>query len=181
MEKEETKYWWLSPEQLADILKSKAKEALDSPSQPIDLGKFIYAENVYIDTNNAPIIADKTPDCTTTQSSPTQKENCIDTGIMAVHQTHLCNKADWAAVVKILEERDEMQKGAYSADAEYINRICGEEVTNANSISRSPIFTKIVGEYPNWSVRPSEQNRETAGKLQTYLEIGKIFTDALER
>ena len=105
----------------------------------------------------------------------------IDAGIMAVHQTHLCNKADWAAVVKILEERNEMQKGAYSADAEYINRICGEEVTNANSISRSPIFTKIVGEYPNWSVRPSEQNRETAGKLQDYLKGGKIFTDALER
>lgn len=105
----------------------------------------------------------------------------IDAGIYAVHQAHLCNKADWAAVVKILEERNEMQKGAYSADAEYINRICGEEVTNANSISRSPIFTKIVGEYPNWSVRPSEQNRETAGKLQDYLEIGKIFTDALER
>lgn len=105
----------------------------------------------------------------------------IDAGIMTVHQSHLCNKADWAAVVKILEERDEMQKGAYSADAEYINRICGEVVTNANSISRSPIFTKIVGEYPNWSVRPSEQNRETAGKLQTYLEIGKIFTEALER
>ncbi len=104
-----------------------------------------------------------------------------DAGICAVHKAKICNKADWAAVVKILEEREEMQKGAYSADAEYINRICGEEVTNANSISRSPIFTKIVGEYPNWSVRPSEQNRETAGKLQTYLEIGKIFTDALER
>lgn len=105
----------------------------------------------------------------------------LEAGICAVHKTKICNKADWAVVVKILEERDEMQKGAYSADAEYINRICGEVVTNANSISRSPIFTKIVGEYPNWSVRPSEQNRETAGKLQTYLEIGKIFTEALER
>lgn len=105
----------------------------------------------------------------------------IEAGICAVHKAKICNKADWAVVVKILEERNEMQKGAYSADAEYINRICGEEVTNANSISRSPIFTKIVGEYPNWSVRPSEQNRETAGKLQTYLEIGKIFTEALER
>lgn len=103
----------------------------------------------------------------------------IDAGIHAVHKAKICNKADWAAVVKILEERDEMQKGAYSADAEYINRICGEVVTNANSISRSPIFTKIVGEYPNWSVRPSEQNRETAGKLQDYLQIAELFISSL--
>lgn len=105
----------------------------------------------------------------------------IDAGIMAVHQTHLCNKADWAVVSRILEERGTWQRNAVTAHAEYINDICGENVTSSTSLSRSPIFTKIVGEYPNWSVRPSEQNRETAGKLQDYLEIGKIFTDALER
>lgn len=55
-----------------------------------------------------------------------------------------------------------INKSAFSADAEYINRICGKNVTTANSLSRSLIFTKITGEYPNWSVRSSEQNRETA-------------------
>ena len=168
-------------EQLADILKSKAKEALDSPSQPVDLGKFIYAENVYIDTNNAPIIADKTPDSATTQSSPTQKENCINAGIMAVHQAHLCKAADWAVVSRILEEKGTWQRNAFTAHAEYINNVCGENVTSSTSLSRSPIYTKVAGEYPNWTIRPSEQNRETAGKLQDYLKIGKIFTDALER
>ena len=103
----------------------------------------------------------------------------IEAGIRAVYKANICNKADWAAVVKILEEKGELQKNAYKADAKYINRICGKEVTTANALSRSLIFTKITGEYPNWSVRPSEQNRETAGKLQTYLQIGKIFTSAL--
>ena len=112
-------------------------------------------------------------------SSELNSDNPIDAGIRAVHEANVCNQADWAVVVKIMEEKGEIQKGAYSADADRINRVCGLKVTNANSLSRSPIFTKITGEYPNWSVRPSEQNRETAGKLQTYLQIGKIFTDAL--
>ena len=103
----------------------------------------------------------------------------FEAGIRAVYEANVCNQADWAVVVKIMEEKGEIQKSAFSADAEYINRICGKKVTTANSLSRSPIFTKITGEYPNWSVRQSEQNRETAGKLQTYLQIGKIFTDAL--
>ena len=102
-----------------------------------------------------------------------------EAGIRAVYEANVCNQADWAVVVKIMEEKGEIQKEAYSADADRINRICGKKVTNANSLSRSPIFTKITGEYPNWSVRSSEQNRETAGKLQTYLQIAKIFTDAL--
>lgn len=105
----------------------------------------------------------------------------IDAGIYAVHQAHLCNAADWAVVSRILEERGTWQRNAFTAHAEYINDICGENVTSSTSLSRSPIYTKIVGEYPNWSVRPSEQNRETAGKLQDYLKIGKIFTKALER
>ena len=44
-----------------------------------------------------------------------------------------------------------INKSAFSADAEYINRICGKKVTTANSLSRSLIFTKITGEYPNCS------------------------------
>lgn len=122
------------------------------------------------------------PTETKAEESSSQEQDEYDgfeAGIRAVYEANVCNQADWAVVVKIMEEKGEIQKSAFSADAEYINRICGKKVTTANSLSRSPIFTKITGEYPNWSVRQSEQNRETAGKLQTYLQIGKIFTDAL--
>lgn len=101
----------------------------------------------------------------------------IDAGIMAVHHAHICKAADWAVVVKILEELGEWQTATYKVDAERINEVCGENVTAANSLSRSPIYTKITGKYPEWKVKPDEQNRETAGKLQTYLKIGEIFME----
>lgn len=103
----------------------------------------------------------------------------IDAGIMTVHQSHLCNAADWAVVSRILEERGTWQRNAFTAHAEYINDICGENVTSSTSLSRSPIYTKVTGEYPNWTIRPSEQTRETARKLQDYLKIAEIFTNAI--
>lgn len=103
----------------------------------------------------------------------------IDAGIMAVHQSHLCNAADWAVVSRILEERGTWQRNAFTAHAEYINDICGENVTSSTSLSRSPIYTKVAGEYPNWTIRPSEQTRETASKLQTYLQIAELFISSL--
>ncbi len=103
----------------------------------------------------------------------------IDAGIMTVHQSHLCNAADWAVVSRILEERGTWQRNAFTAHAEYINDICGENVTSSTSLSRSPIYTKVAGEYPNWTIRPSEQTRETASKLQTYLQIAELFTSSL--
>lgn len=103
----------------------------------------------------------------------------IDAGIMTVHQSHLCNAADWAVVSRILEERGTWQRNAFTAHAEYINDICGENVTSSTSLSRSPIYTKVAGEYPNWTIRPSEQTRETARKLQDYLKIAEIFTNAI--
>ena len=107
--------------------------------------------------------------------------NLTEAGIRAVFDAKLCKPAaDWAVVVKILEEKGEIQKNSYTADAEMINNACGTKVTSANALSRSPIFTKIAGEYPHWMVRKDEQNRETAGKLRTYLEIGRVFTQALD-
>lgn len=103
----------------------------------------------------------------------------IDAGIMTVHQSHLCNAADWAVVSRILEERGTWQRNAFTAHAEYINDICGENVTSSTSLSRSPIYTKVAGEYPNWTIRPSEQTRETASKLQTYLQIAELFISSL--
>ena len=103
----------------------------------------------------------------------------IDAGIMAVYRTNICTaQADWAVIVKILEEQGTWHKSAFSADADYINRVCGTTVTSANSIARSPIFTKISGKYPDWTIRPSEQTRETASKLQTYLQIAELFTSS---
>ena len=98
---------------------------------------------------------------------------------MAVHQAHLCKAADWAVVSRILEEKGTWQRNAFAAHAEYINDICGENVTSSTSLSRSPIYTKVAGEYPNWTIRPSEQTRETASKLQTYLQIAELFISSL--
>ena len=103
----------------------------------------------------------------------------IDAGIMAVHQAHLCNAADWAVVSRIMEEKGTWQRNAFTAHAEYINNVCGENVTSSTSLSRSPIYTKVAGEYPNWTIRPSEQTRETASKLQTYLQIAELFISSL--
>lgn len=103
----------------------------------------------------------------------------IDAGIMAVHQAHLCNAADWAVVSRIMEEKGTWQRNAFTAHAEYINSICGENVTSSTSLSRSLIYTKVAGEYPNWTIRPSEQTRETASKLQTYLQIAELFISSL--
>lgn len=103
----------------------------------------------------------------------------IDAGIMAVHQAHLCNAADWAVVSRIMEEKGTWQRNAFTAHAEYINSICRENVTSSTSLSRSPIYTKVAGEYPNWTIRPSEQTRETASKLQTYLQIAELFISSL--
>lgn len=104
----------------------------------------------------------------------------IDAGIMAVYRTNICTaQADWAVIVKILEEQGTWQRNAFTAHAEYINDICGENVTSSTSLSRSPIYTKVAGEYPNWTIRPSEQTRETASKLQTYLQIAELFISSL--
>lgn len=111
--------------------------------------------------------------------STQQPHTGIEAGIMTVHQSHLCNAADWAVVSRILEERGTWQRNAFTAHAEYINDICGENVTSSTSLSRSPIYTKVAGEYPNWTIRPSEQTRETARKLQDYLKIAEIFTNAI--
>lgn len=112
--------------------------------------------------------------------STQQPHTGIDAGIMAVYQANICTaQADWAVVSRILEERGTWQRNAFTAHAEYINDICGENVTSSTSLSRSPIYTKVAGEYPNWTIRPSEQTRETASKLQTYLQIAELFISSL--
>ena len=68
-----------------------------------------------------------------------------DRAIKAVYDEHLCESADWAVVVRILEEQGKWPKSAFSYAADYINKICGDKVTTANSISRSNLYTKVKG------------------------------------
>ena len=100
--------------------------------------------------------------------------------IMAVYSAGICTKSDWAAVVKIMEERRLVQKAAYSSDETLINNICGETVTDKDSIARSICMSKVKGVYPDWVIRNGEETRETPNKLNHYKEIAEIFTKALD-
>ena len=133
-----------------------------------------YVIKVTEDKGNVTITVDTNREQRTIPKKPLSG---IEAGIFAVYEAKMCKAADWAVVVKILEELGEWQTATYKVDAERINAVCGENVTAANSLSRSPIYTKITGKYPEWKVKPDEQNRETAGKLQTYLKIGEIFME----
>lgn len=96
--------------------------------------------------------------------------------VLAVHQQGLCTPAEWAVVVKLLEEQGTIPKSAYLNAAAYINDICGQEVTNAESIARSVIYTKVIGKYPDWRIKEGEESREMPNKLRKFLEIAKAFT-----
>lgn len=101
-----------------------------------------------------------------------------DRAIKAMYDEHLCESADWAVVVRILEEQGKWPKSAFSYAADYINKICGDKVTTANSISRSILYTKVKRTFPNWEIKESERTREVPNKLQKYLNIGEVFIQA---
>lgn len=98
--------------------------------------------------------------------------------VLAVHQHCSCNAADWAVVVKLLEEQGAFPKSAYLNAAAYINEICGQEVTAPESIARSAIYTKIIGKYPNWRIKDGEESRKAPNKLRKYLQIAQVFIEA---
>ena len=98
--------------------------------------------------------------------------------VLAVHQQGLCTPAEWAVVVKLLEEQGAIPKSAYLNAATYINDICGQEVTNAESIARSVIYTKISGKYPDWRIKDAEQTRRTPNKLRKFIDIAQKFIEA---
>ncbi len=98
--------------------------------------------------------------------------------VLAVHQQGLCSPAEWAVVVKLLEEQGAIPKSAYLNAAAYINDICGREVTNAESIARSVIYTKVSGKYPDWKIKDEEQTRRTPNKLRKFIDIAQKFIEA---
>ena len=98
--------------------------------------------------------------------------------VLAVHQHCSCNAADWAVVVKLLEEQGAFPKSAYQYAAAYINETCGVDVTSSKSLARSIIYTKVIGKYPNWRIKDEEVSRETPKKLHRFMEIAKVFIDS---
>lgn len=114
------------------------------------------------------------------QSRLLQYDGKLTKAIKAVHNAGICTKSDWAAVVKIMEERRFVQKAAYSSDETLINNICGETVTDKDSIARSVCMSKVKGIYPDWEIRNGEETRETPNKLNHYKEIAEVFIKALD-
>lgn len=101
-----------------------------------------------------------------------------DSRILAVYESKkIRNKADWGVVYRLMVELGKIKKDSYSAAAEWINRVCGKEVTNADSIRRSPAGSgDMKGTYNStegWSMRT--RTRESSGKLEKYNEIAKIY------
>ena len=105
--------------------------------------------------------------------------NPIEAAIKAVHDANLCEPADWAVIVRILEERGIRQKNAFTSHAQFINDTCGVSVTSADSLKRSIIYTKVRGTFPDWTIKPEEQTRQTPNKLTHFINIGNFFSDAL--
>lgn len=111
------------------------------------------------------------------QPKPQQAPDRNRRAVLAVHQQGLCTPAEWAVVVKLLEEQGTIPKSAYQYAAAYINDICGQEVTNARAIARSVIFTKVAGSYPDWRIKEEEQTRETPNKLSRFNKIAQVFIE----
>ena len=104
----------------------------------------------------------------------------VSAAILAVNEQVHCEPSDWAALVAIMEDKGKFPIGAYSYDANTINRVCAHEVTSETSIARSIFFTKVAGKYPYWRIKQGEETRETPNKLSKYMEIGRIATQILE-
>ena len=116
---------------------------------------------------------------------PTQPQqptalNKVDAAIKAVFDSNLCESADWIAVTRLLQERGLKQPNGLPYDAARINEICGQEVTSANSISRSIMNERIGGRYPNWTIRSGCNTREMPNKLRHYNAVAKIVADILD-
>ena len=109
---------------------------------------------------------------------PQQSTDRNRRAVLAVHQQCACAPAEWAVVVKLLEEQGAIQKSAYLNAAAYINEICGQEVTSARAIARSIIYTKIIGQYPDWRIKDDEQSRKTPNILRKFMNIAQVFIKA---
>lgn len=113
--------------------------------------------------------------------SQEQRESNVDSAIKALFKENICDSPDWAAVVRLLQERGLKQPNGLLYDADYINNVCGQVVTNKQSIERAVMNYKIGGLYPNWYVRSGTESREMPKILALYNQIAGIVVSILDR
>ena len=114
-------------------------------------------------------------------TSPDKEISKVDAAIKAVFDANICESPDWVAVTRLLQERNLRQDNGLQYDADYINKICGQDVTSSNSISRSFMTYNVGGRYPNWVVKQGADTRETPNKMRRYMNIAKIVADILDK
>lgn len=116
-------------------------------------------------------------------TTPSKREpsSAVDRAIRAVYDSTLCKTPpDWAAVTRIFKELHLRQSNGLDYDAEYINSICGDEVTNDDSLKRSFIVDSVEGmfvdedEHNRWRLKSGTENPKSIGLLKRYYEIGDI-------
>jgi len=114
----------------------------------------------------------------------------VDRAIKAVYDSNLCYKkpGNWAAVIRIFKERHLRQYSGLDYDADYINMICGEKVTNDLALKRSLIVDSVEGTFSikddkkehGWRLKAGTENPKSKGLLKRYMEIGKIVVSILD-
>lgn len=114
----------------------------------------------------------------------------VDQAIKAVYDSNLCNKkpGNWAAVIRIFKERHLHQDNGLDYDADYINSICGEVVTNDLSLRRSFIVDSVEGTFSmkndekekGWRLKAGTENPKSKSLLKRYIAIGKIVVGILD-
>lgn len=111
------------------------------------------------------------------KKNPYAKERA---GIRAVFESGICkHKADWGAVFKILVEKEIFSDIAYLAAADFINDICGIEVTNKDALRQSPALYILKEKAENGWKNRAPENRESARKLLFYRSIAVIYFSAI--
>lgn len=104
--------------------------------------------------------------------------NDTESRILAVYKSKkIKSKADWGVVCRLMVEMGVIEKDSFAAAADIINRVCGQDVTSAESIRKSPACCgDLKGNYSDangWSMRTS--TRQTARKLELYKQIAAIY------
>ena len=111
------------------------------------------------------------------KKNPYAKERA---GIRAVFESGICkHKSDWGAVFRILVEKETFSDIAYLAAADFINDICGIEVTNKDALRQSPAMHILKGSAENGWKNRAPENRESGKKVLFYQKIAETYFSAI--
>lgn len=105
--------------------------------------------------------------------------NKADEAILDVFEANICDSPDWSVVLRLFQERNIRRPNGLPYDAQYINELCGQDVTTARSISRSFMTDSVEGKFPNWRVKAGYETRESSNLLRHYNDIAKIIVDGI--